>query len=541
MILTLLFLNYIMSRKLHGGNEDASEEAVSFSRHLLATKYWFVRISWANKKRYVLALLEDVRSAWALSLLLKSLWNCRPKDAVMSVSEQNVWSSYDQVPIDHNRTALPITTLAQVMKSDRVWFLTLDPETQALVLSELLTISGGPIMWAVLRRAQILYERYRNQQLQNLQECIVVNDPPPEKTQQSQSAQPVTPEKIKKDTHAARGKTSGIMSTADPGKAVPPPGQAQKELEIHLAQWNATIKSLRDSLKLEELEMIFNDGTKRKIWKVNRPKPEAIETVDFVQLLPSSIGKRILSYLPRAQLGDYARVNKYWAYLVDEFRAELAVRAKIAIDFEKLHDNMLRHDTSMDLIAHMDTQGAPPSSQGIMSTVPSIKAKQPLPSTKASEKSGGAYSLRNFLKEKLSKPGIVHQTPIRNMSELSERLERRGAADENIWKWCENILSRVKKDPEQNLQAKKKAEEGILSLGNVHFPCPMMKETLEVPLDPPLYKDPAITNSMKPKRNISDAVLHIPKEQSNKRYSLWTRDFSGLYPVFKIPSHQSPI
>lgn len=52
-----------------------------------------------------------------------------------------------------------------------------------------------------------------------------------------------------------------------------------------MAAWNVTIKSLKDSQKLEELEMTFNDGTKRKIWKVNRPKPEAIETVDFVSLL----------------------------------------------------------------------------------------------------------------------------------------------------------------------------------------------------------------------------------------------------------------
>lgn len=39
---------------------------------------------------------------------------------------------------------------------------------------------------------------------------------------------------------------------------------------------------MKDSLKLEELEMTFTDGTKKKIWKVNRPIPEVIETVDFV-------------------------------------------------------------------------------------------------------------------------------------------------------------------------------------------------------------------------------------------------------------------
>lgn len=36
-------------------------------------------------------------------------------------------SSFDQAPMDHNRTALPVSTLAQVMKNDRTWFLSLDP------------------------------------------------------------------------------------------------------------------------------------------------------------------------------------------------------------------------------------------------------------------------------------------------------------------------------------------------------------------------------------------------------------------------------
>lgn len=31
------------------------------------------------------------------------------------------------------------------------------------------------------------------------------------------------------------------------------------------------------------------------------------------------------------------------------------------------------------------------------------------------------------------------------MADLSERLERRGATDENIWKWCDCILAHAKK------------------------------------------------------------------------------------------------
>lgn len=45
-----------------------------------------------------------------------------------------------------------------------------------MVLSELLIVAGGPVMWTVLRRAQVLYERYRDGQFQNIQECIVLGD-----------------------------------------------------------------------------------------------------------------------------------------------------------------------------------------------------------------------------------------------------------------------------------------------------------------------------------------------------------------------------
>lgn len=43
-----------------------------------------------------------------------------------------------------------------------------------------------------------------------------------------------------------------------------------------------------------------------------------------------------MSYLPPNQLNDLTRINKYWAYLVDEFKLEQSVRLKLQTDFEKL-------------------------------------------------------------------------------------------------------------------------------------------------------------------------------------------------------------
>lgn len=56
-----------------------------------------------------------------------------------------------------------------------------------MVLTELVSIGGGPLMWAVLHEAQIIYEKYREDQLLNIQECMVVTEPPVEKVDKSQS------------------------------------------------------------------------------------------------------------------------------------------------------------------------------------------------------------------------------------------------------------------------------------------------------------------------------------------------------------------
>lgn len=37
------------------------------------------------------------------------------------------------------------------------------------------------------------------------------------------------------------------------------------------------------------------------------------------------------------------------------------------------------------------------------------------------------------------------------MADFNEQLERRGAAHQNIWKWCENVLNIYKKFDEQKV------------------------------------------------------------------------------------------
>ncbi|XP_013143782.1 PREDICTED: uncharacterized protein LOC106107465 isoform X1 [Papilio polytes] len=512
------------------------EDNEEFKNHLEVTKSWFERISFVNKKLYLLALLEDVRSAWTLSLLLKSIWNSRPKDSVFSISRRKVLSCYDQAPFDHNRTALPVSILTQVMTDDRKWFISLEPEAQALMLLELLSMAGGPVLWQVFARAQKIYDRYREYEIDNLKESMVVA----ESVQRGKTSQLGDIAHQKKDPLRRKtGDSLGAIKevTTTDGSSL---SKAQKKLDDCMVIWNGTIKLIRDSFKLEEIETTFNDGTKKRIWKVDRPIPEALETVDFLQLLPSAIGKRILSYLSLSQLIEYSKVNKYWAYLIDELKAEIVARQKVQTELEKLRETMLRHNESDDTLDQSVFQidrfsSQPPS---LMRT-PSAKTRHGLPSIRASQKSGH-FSFRH-LREKMNKPRkYVAPKPINNMADLYARLERRGAADENIWKWCKNVSKQYKESKEKQDQ-----DEGDeMPMGLKHFPCPMLKETISIPLRKPLVKDPAAvkipTKSTIFKIKLTEDV-DVTKDQDTKRFSLWSKDFSSLYPASKIATYQSPI
>ncbi|CAK1596403.1 unnamed protein product [Parnassius mnemosyne] len=505
--------------------EEKSEDNEEFINHLQTMKDWFSRISYVNKKLYLLVLLEDVQYAGTLSLLLKSLWNCRLKDSVLSISGVVTLSSYDQVPMDHNRTAAPVSILRQIMAIDRQWFHSLQSENQAIVLIELLTIAGGPVLWEVLKRAQNIYNRYREYELQNLKESVIVAKNLTNKGKTSNH-------NLKKDLSRRKSGDSGQAML----KPVPQMSQAQKQLEESLAVWNSTIKSIRDNLKIEEVEVILNDGTTKKIWKVDRQKPETMETVDFLQLLPSAIGKRVLSYLPSTQLNECCRVNKYWAYIIDELRAEVIARQKIDTELENLREIMAHNDESTVSLVQSYTQIEYYSSQP--PSMPSVKTRHDMPSIRVSQKSGRS-TFRH--REKMNKPRYKTSIPIRNMAELNARLERRGAADENIWKWCENVLKLYKRP---NREENDTGMKGKQSTGHLCFPCPLMEQSIIIPLSKLLVKDP--TNVKVPMKSTNVNIklrndINTLHQQDNKRYSLWSKDLSSLYPVSKIASYQSPL
>ncbi|XP_052740254.1 uncharacterized protein LOC112055917 isoform X3 [Bicyclus anynana] len=467
--------------------DDQREEKLEFNKHLSATKSWYARISCANKKRFILALLKDVRSAWTLALILKSIWNCRPKDAVMSVSEPKVWSSYDQVPMDHNRTALPLSTLIEVMMSDRKWFQSLVPERQAVVLSQLLSMSGGPVMWETLKRAQKIYDSHVEIQLNDLLRCEVVQEEVPRK----KSASIVETTSIKKETtNTAKKKTTEAELLK--ANTESPALQAQIELETNLALWASTVKTLKDQMKLEELEMTYKSGS-TKVWKVHRQKPEVVETVDLIQLLPSAISKRILIYLNTSQLMDCARVNKYWAHLVEELRAEIQTRLKIDIELEKLRENIIKNNKGLEQLKKFNQ-----------------------------EELGSIMTLG------------VSSTGVRHTKERSSPVVSNKSCSLSLT----TAMNKQRKIPRVRTIPVKKG--GILAMTTDTFPGPTVSKTVKIPLKKALIMDPTQKFPTKPREIVTTSNTRtsmndrFAKQAENKHYcTLCSKELTRLYPVCK--------
>ncbi|VVC89008.1 unnamed protein product [Leptidea sinapis] len=166
----------------------------------------------------------------------------------------------------------------------------------------------------------------------------------------------------------------------------------------------------------------------RNVWRVNRPKPEATETVDFIQLLPGTVGKRILTLIPSTQYGELSRVNKYWAFLIDELKSEILARQKIDMDLAKLKDMVLRHEPNTTV-----GSPTPPNTVSIsFSTKHSVKTI-----------TAPIREKKHFVK--MPKEKMVPVFSIRRMADLHEKLDARGSADDDLWKWCGNTIRLYKK------------------------------------------------------------------------------------------------
>ncbi|GBP37187.1 hypothetical protein EVAR_31118_1 [Eumeta japonica] len=246
---------------------------MKFKKDLYNMKAWYTPTSSDHKKRFVVHLLLNIRSVYAISIVLKCIWNCCLKDAVMSGCDIKPWIGYDQTPLDHDRAMQLAPDLARREDEHRMWFFSLSPEMQAFALCDLLRISGGPIVWAASRVARDIYYGHRLREIEYIKGNIASIETVFDTTKNTQRkvGAPSYPSDKRMDVNEKKDEEN-IDSKLD---------QALKRRDAQLKAWDTLVSAMRKELNLEEISMTFMDGVDRTIWKLNKIDNETAETVDF--------------------------------------------------------------------------------------------------------------------------------------------------------------------------------------------------------------------------------------------------------------------
>ncbi|KAG7302501.1 hypothetical protein JYU34_012416 [Plutella xylostella] len=316
-------------------------------------------------------------------------------------------------------------------------------------------------MLRVLQRSQQIYDASRREQLREISECVAVIPEVSPRSARSRkkkgddatarSAKSTSRKKKEDDATARSAKSSKKKDdeASDVGKdkdTIPKGTQqtpAEKQLEVSLSNWNAAITRLRSSIKMEEVEIVCGDE-KKKLWKVQRPKIETLETLDQLQLIPDNVFKRILTYIPRSQLPELCKVNKYWASVIEDLKAEEAARLKISIELEKLRELKL----------------AQPSSTQLGRASPVWRSDSRLLVTPS--QCGALMRDRAFERER-----VVAERE----EDIGEVLNIRGAMDKDMFHWCEAVIKLTEEDQYKNCKNDDSIEE---VLG--HLPSPLIEK-----------------------------------------------------------------
>ncbi|KAB0795340.1 hypothetical protein PPYR_12179 [Photinus pyralis] len=295
-----------------------------------AMQGWFIRCSRIEKVKTLSEMLRLLKSINSLSTLLSLLMTIYESSYTYASLEASINFVYDKSLNDHNR-AMHTPTLKKVQNADLEWFANLSEESeQTMILIGLLRLGGGAVLYQIYRRGVSLYhEVVSNTRLGESHSAQLIN----RRKSRSFSDWPLVD-----------------MLISPQNKENP----AKMEVEQCTKIWNDAMKQYRPLPKKSGADQT-KDGKKNKKEKGKSAKKTKTgkETkggkktkkgndddgeLDWIQLCPIWIVKKIFGYLDAKTLKKIVGVNKYWKAAVNDFQADLKSRKllkKFIVKFEK--------------------------------------------------------------------------------------------------------------------------------------------------------------------------------------------------------------
>ncbi|KAG5867219.1 hypothetical protein JTB14_020708 [Gonioctena quinquepunctata] len=102
---------------------------------------YFFRMSNGNKRNFIMKLMETITLTNITQILYVMCWD-RAKVSIYGLADPETNFIYDKLLFDHDRM-LDEKVLAETMKNDITWFVTLEGHFQVLLITDLMRMSSG--------------------------------------------------------------------------------------------------------------------------------------------------------------------------------------------------------------------------------------------------------------------------------------------------------------------------------------------------------------------------------------------------------------
>nr|CAI5869670.1 unnamed protein product [Callosobruchus analis] len=379
-----------LERKEQFERDQRAKELYFLTRNEAIQSY-YIRLSWENKKRFVISFLGKIRGLDAILRILHVMAVRALKCIGYDFVDPNTECQQARVFLDHNRM-LDEKVLNETIEDDTDWFTTLSDEHQITVVLGLLRLTAG-----VAKRSMYIpiWKRYFElvKEMRVMLECASV-------------------------TMTEQGEYICYSKTAvSEGVEFDPTHPADIEVQRQRKEWDDMIANYKKDVHETKRALMLVAGIENKKGKpcaekdgkVGKKKEKPAKAVradkitgtDVIQLIPIWIVKNIFSFLDAKSFQNCKKVNKYWGYVVQDMMKEAKARQQInkqlasikqSIGEDRLHEitNRLRNSSTglreknRDIVYHVWGSVAgklvPKPKEGLKETSLLEKATKEMPS-----------------------------------------------------------------------------------------------------------------------------------------------------------------
>lgn len=261
---------------------------------------------------FVEALCKSTIGFFVLQTVLQFIESIITKDTLESIMNDNTEFAFDKIPIDDNRS-IPSEELDKFIRENFAWFLNLDQTRQISVILKLLRLGGGGLIFMIYKSVTILCAKRRARARE-------ISFP------------------FGKSMHSFKTLTRKLSQSSPLVVSIDTSSDDQLDYKSGFGEltYKKLSQLMRRATKLQEYQkskgiFLEDDKLSRKAKLEN-----AREVIDYLQIMPICLNRKIMSYVDEKSLPEFKKVGKYWGKMIEESVNEKSGRKAINAKINKI-------------------------------------------------------------------------------------------------------------------------------------------------------------------------------------------------------------